>query len=159
MRCCIASGERETIRVASSRPLDDYAAVRELVADLFAEGVDATVKIETRETVAAVKALGKDEVSVTEIAKFLKLDTGTASRRVRDAVLRGYLANNEIRKGRPARIALGDLMPSDRQILPRPSELVECCTVAALSEGYVTPSPLPEMDTASPIPAEEEAVI
>jgi len=139
--------------------LDDYAAVRELVADLFAEGVDATVKIETRETVAAVKALGKDEVSVTEIAKFLKLDTGTASRRVRDAVLRGYLANNEIRKGRPARIALGDLMPSDRQILPRPHELVECCTVAALSEGYVTPSPLPEMDTASPIPAEEEAVI
>jgi hypothetical protein len=28
--------------------LDDYAAVRELVADLFAEGVDATVKPETR---------------------------------------------------------------------------------------------------------------
>ena len=34
---------------------------------LATEGVDATVKIETRETVAAVKALGKDEVSVTEI--------------------------------------------------------------------------------------------
>jgi hypothetical protein len=139
--------------------LDDYAAIRELVADLFAESVDATVKPETREAVAAVKSLGKDEVSVTEIGKFLKLDTSAASRRVRDAVSRGYLANNETRKGRPARIALGDPMPSDRQILPSPTELAECCTVAGLSEGYVTPSPLLEDDPTGPIPAEEEAVI
>jgi len=139
--------------------IDDYAAVRALVADLFAEGVDATVKPETRETVAAIRALGKDEVSITEIAKFLKLDTGTASRRVKDARSRGYLANNETRKGRPLRIALGDPMPSDRQILPSPTELAECCTVAGLSEGYVTPSPLLEDDPAGPIPAEEEAVI
>jgi hypothetical protein len=120
--------------------LDDYAAVRELVADLFAEGVDATVKSETRETVAAVKALRKHEVSNTEIAKFLKLDTGTASRRVREAVSRGYLVNNETRKGRPSCIALGDPMPSDCQILPLPKELAECCTVAALAGGYATPS-------------------
>src|SRR5262249_32546319 len=40
--------------------IDDYAAVHALVADLFAEGVDATVKRETREVVAAVRALGKD---------------------------------------------------------------------------------------------------
>jgi predicted transcriptional regulator len=46
-------------------------------------------------------------VSVTEIAKFLELDTGTASRRVRDAVSRGYLANHETRKGRPAQHHLG----------------------------------------------------
>jgi hypothetical protein len=121
--------------------IDDYAAVRELVAELFAEGVDATVKPETRETVSAVKALGKAEVSNTEIAKHLKLDTSTASRRVRDAVSRGYLANNETRKGRPARIALGDPMPSDRQILRAPDELAECCAVAGLSEGYHIPSP------------------
>jgi hypothetical protein len=139
--------------------LDDYAPVRELVADLFAEGVDATVKPETRETVAAVKALGKDEVSVTEIAKFLKLDTGTASRRVRDAVSRGYLANNETRKGRPARIAPGDPMPSDRQILPHPDELAECCTVAAMREGMDTPSPILDDDPGDTILAEEEAVI
>lgn len=139
--------------------LDDYDVVRELIADLFAEGVDATVKPETRETVAAVKALGKDEVSVTEIAKCLKLDTGTASRRVRDAVSRGYLANNETRKGRPARIASGDLMPSDRQILPHPDELVEYCTVAPLSERYVTPLPFSENDPSGSIPAEEEVVL
>lgn len=53
--------------------------MRELVADLFAEGVDATMKPETREAVAAVKALDKDEVSVTEVAKKLRLDKGAAS--------------------------------------------------------------------------------
>lgn len=51
--------------------LADYAAVRELVADAFAEGLEATVKPATRETVAAVKdllkALDKDEVMVAEI--------------------------------------------------------------------------------------------
>jgi hypothetical protein len=60
--------------------LGDYAAVRELVADLFAEGVDATVKSETREAVAVVIALDKNEVSLTEIAKLLKLDISTGSR-------------------------------------------------------------------------------
>jgi hypothetical protein len=139
--------------------LDDYAAVREMVADLFAEGVDATVKPETRDAVAAVKALGKGEVSVTEIAKFLTVDTSTASRRVRDAVSRGYLANNETGKGRPARIALGDPMPNDRQILPHPDDLVERCTLAALPERIDTPSlPFNEGDPAG-IPAFAEVAI
>jgi len=139
--------------------LDDYATVRELIADLFAEGVDATVKHETRETVAAVKALGKVEVSVSEIAKFLKLDTSTASRRVRDAVVHGYLANNETRKGRPARIASGDPMPSDRQILPHPDELAECCTVAAMPEGIDGPSLPSNEDDPAGIPAFAEFAI
>jgi hypothetical protein len=42
----------------------------------------AVVKAETREAVAAVKALSRQEVSVTDIAKALKLDKGAASRRV-----------------------------------------------------------------------------
>ena len=51
--------------------LRDYAIARELAADLFAEGVDATVKPGTREAVGAIaalkQALGKDEVSLAEI--------------------------------------------------------------------------------------------
>jgi hypothetical protein len=121
--------------------LDDYTTVRELVADLFAEGVEATVKPETREVVAAVKVIGKDEVSVTEIAKVMKLDKAATSRRVADAKLSGYLVNNETRKGRPARIALGDPMPAEIEILPSPDRLADCCTVAALQEGIETPSP------------------
>jgi hypothetical protein len=98
--------------------LADYAAVRDLVADAFAEGLDATVKPATRETVAAIKGLGKDEVSIAEIGKVLKLDKSAASRRVADAVSRGYLVNKEDKKGRPARIVLGDPLPCETEILP-----------------------------------------
>ena len=121
--------------------LDDYAAVRKLVVDLFAEGLEATVKPETREVVAIVEALGKDEVSVTEIAKALRLDKGAASRRVAVAISRGYLANNEIRRGRPGRIALSEPMPAEIEILPTSDGLGDCCAVAALQEGIGTPSP------------------
>lgn len=138
--------------------LGDYAAVRELVADLFAEGVDATVKLETRETVGAVKRIEKDEVSVIEIAKVLKLDKSAASRRVAEAVSRGYLANSETRKGRPARIVLGEPLPGNIEILPHPNKLGECCGVAALSVGYATPSPRHNDDLIG-VPANGELII
>ena len=137
-------GRDEQGRVVAT--LRDYVAVRELVADLFAEGVDATVKPETREVVAIVKALGKDEVSVTEIAKALRLDKSAASRRVSDATAHGHLVNAETRKGRPAQIGLGDPLPSEIEILPHPDRLADCCTVAALQEGIDTPSPPAECD-------------
>ena len=125
--------------------LKDYAVVRELVADLFAEGVDATVRPETRETVAAIVALkrtlDKDEVSLAEIAKQLKLDRSVVSRRVAVAIAAGYLLNAEKGKGRPARISLGDPLPADTEILPHPDRVAECCGVAVLREGIGTPTP------------------
>jgi hypothetical protein len=122
--------------------IGDYAAVRELIADLFAEGVDATVSDAVRETVGAVRALGKEEVSLGEIEKALKLDKGTVSRRVRVAVSLGYLVNNEAQKGRRARIALGDPMPGKTEVLPYPDRLAnQRCSVAVLQEGMDTPSP------------------
>jgi hypothetical protein len=139
--------------------LGDYAVVRDLIADLFAEGVDATAKPETRETVAAVKSLGKNEVSVTEIAKALKLHKSAASRRISDAVSRGYLVNNETRKGRPARIALGDPMPAETDILPHPGRLAGCCTVVALRPGNDTPSPQCDHDEWAEVPAFAEVAI
>jgi hypothetical protein len=130
--------------------LDDYAIVRELVADLFAEGVDATVKQETRETVAAVKTLleapGKEDASLTEIQEVLKLDKSATSRRVADARCDGYLVNNETRRGRPARIALGEPMPARMEILPTPERLADRCSVASLREGIETPSPPVDSD-------------
>ena len=49
---------------------EDYAAVRELVGDLVAAGVDATVRPEVRETVAAVADLlreGQAEVRQSDL--------------------------------------------------------------------------------------------
>ena len=52
--------------------LEDYAAVRELVADLVAEGVEATVKPEVREVVEATARLiadGQEEVAPDRISR------------------------------------------------------------------------------------------
>jgi hypothetical protein len=132
-------GRDDSGRILAS--LDDYAAVRELVGDLVAEGVDATVKAEMKETVAAVKSLNK-VVSLGEIANELKLDKSTTSRRVSEALTRGYLSNAETRKGRPARICTGDPLPAKIEVLPHPTRLAECCAVVPLHEG-INPAPPP----------------
>ena len=79
--------------------LEDYATVRELVADLIAEGVEATVKPEIRETVQAVEEILEEEESAMakDLARVLRLDKGSASRRARGAIERGYLVNLEDR--------------------------------------------------------------
>jgi hypothetical protein len=122
--------------------IDDYAAVRELVADLVAAGVDATVRPEVRETVAAVAKLigtGSEEVKQADLGGTLKLDKSVISRRVADAVDGGYLRNLEDRKGRPARLVIGEPLPDEVDVLPRPERLRGCAVV----RGDKNPSPPP----------------
>ena len=109
----------------------DYASVRELVAELVAEGVDSTIKPEVRETVEAVADLLEDdraEVTQADIKKALKLDKSAVSRRVAAAVDAGILRNLEERKGRPARLVLGDPLPEEMELLPKPERLHGCRT-------------------------------
>ncbi len=106
--------------------LDDYRAVRALVANLVAEGIDATVKPEVRETVEAASRLldeGNSEVRQTDLARTLKLDKSSISRRVGAALDGGFLKNLEDRKGRPARLVLGDPMSGDLEVLPSAERL------------------------------------
>jgi len=101
--------------------VDDYAVVRELVHDLIAEGVEATVPSTVRETVEAVKRLlatGKGDVSVAQLAQALKLDKAAVSRRVKAAIDRGFLQNLETKKGLPARLVSGDPLPEEQPVLP-----------------------------------------
>ena len=136
--------------------LADYAAVRGLVADLIAEGVEATVPATLRETVEAVRALadqralvgrgragGEDDpgCSVAGIAARLGIDKSSASRRVKDAVARGHLKNLESGRGRPARIVLGDPLPDEVEVLPTAEALADRCTVAREAAGINTPPP------------------
>jgi hypothetical protein len=105
--------------------MEDYAVVRKLVDDLFSEGIEATVPGTVRETVDAVASLKKDELSLGELAAKLALDKSVTSRRLRQATEFGYLVNLETRRGRPARIVIGDPMPEMVKLLPDPSELGE----------------------------------
>jgi hypothetical protein len=128
--------------------LDDYAVVRRLVADVLAQGLDATVPPSIRETVEAVGRVAgggagnltdraatvqQSAVSVTKLATELRLDKSATSRRVRHALERGYLRNLEDRKGRPHRLVVGDQMPENVEVLPRP-EVLQCCKVDGRDE-------------------------
>ena len=65
--------------------LEDYAVVRELLADVLSEGVEATVSPAIRETVEAIGriiAAGRDEVSVVQLAQALGLEPVMNLRRV-----------------------------------------------------------------------------
>lgn len=123
--------------------VDDYGAVHDLVADLVASGVEAAVPDTVRETVEAARRLldeGASAVTVTAVARELRLDKSAASRRVRSAVDRGYLRNTETVKGRPARLVLDEPMPDEVEVLPSPDSLSRCA-VAGVSTGIDAPLP------------------
>jgi hypothetical protein len=108
--------------------LADYAEVYDLVIDIIAQGVQAMVDARIRDTVEAVKELDtpKDPgIGLAPTAKALGIDKSAASRRVRVAIEDGYLTNldGSRRKGRPARITLGDPLPEERPVLPSPDAL------------------------------------
>ncbi len=118
--------------------------MQQLVADLVAEGVDATIPQTVRETVTAVEECFEeriDPITIAAVANKLNLDKSTAWRRVRVAIDRGYLKNQETQKGRPARLELGDPLPAEIEVLPAPA-ILEDCMVAVHSEGRDTPLPL-----------------
>ncbi len=121
---------------------EDYARVRELVADLVSEGIEATVPATIRETVGALRSLYAEDsepITIAALAEELELDKSSAWRRVRAAMDRGYVKNLEDRKGRPARLVPGDDLPDDIEVLPAPERL-QGCTVAGVSEGIKTNS-------------------
>lgn len=123
--------------------LEDYAQVRVLVAELVAEGVEAKIKPEVREVVETVARLlptsDAAEVRQSQIAKALRLDKSVISRRVAVAINAGILRNIEDRKGRPARLVLGDPLPEELEVLPQADRLHGC----AVGVGDTSPSPRP----------------
>ena len=134
--------------------LDDYAVVRELVADLIAQGVEKSVSVTTRQTVAAVNELvaapehNGAGVSITALAAYLNLDKSVVSRRVKTALARDFLRNLEERQRQPARLVVGVDMPDDVEVLPTVAQVCDYRPVApvasvALGEDLRPPSPPP----------------
>jgi hypothetical protein len=123
--------------------LEDYAIVRELAADLVAQGIDATVSATVRATVEKVAKLvddeGGDPVSLGPIAAALKLDKSAASRRVSTAIAKGFVRNLEDRKGKPGRYVLGDAMPDDVVILPTLEQMLQALQCCSVSGGHTQP--------------------
>ena len=123
--------------------IDDYRVVRELIADLLAIELDAGVSQTLRETVAALQKLTAEKpgnpVSNADIARQLKLDNSTALRRVQAAIRKGFIRNLEDRRGREAKLVIGEPLPEDVSVLPLPEALegdgvVEDCKDPATNE-------------------------
>jgi hypothetical protein len=108
------------------------------VVDLLGEAVQATVSKTIRETVGAVAELlshDATEVTVAALAEHLEIDKAAVSRRYRAAADLGHLLNREEKKGRPARIGLGEPLPEERQLLPTREELEGVLTWCAVDGG------------------------
>jgi hypothetical protein len=108
---------------------EDYTTVRALVSDLLADADERAVTATVRETVEAIRELTCDSdpldegVPLTRVAALLDIDKSTALRRVRVAIARGFVRNLEERRGRPARLVLGEALPDDSVLLPATAEL------------------------------------
>jgi hypothetical protein len=139
---------------------DDYAAVRDLTAEIVGEGVEATVSKVTRETVEAVRTLcaeGSESVSVLRVAQVLRVHRSTAARRIEVALEKGFLQNLEDKRGKPLKIIMGDPMPEDVQLLPDPDK-VGVCTVACNSGGIKAPSSSSHVGSASQVTPEADRI-
>src|ERR671912_426904 len=126
--------------------LDDYSSVRELVADLESEGIEATVPKSVREAVHAVARLHALEdlpVTVVQVAKVLQLDRSAASRRIRSAKDLGFLRDLEDNPRKPSRLVPADPLPEDLEILPKPKDVqaYKACTRAGEIGGTHPPPP------------------
>jgi hypothetical protein len=99
---------------------EDYLVVRDLVADVIAEGAGATVSDIVRETVSTVATDTPAEgFTVKQIADKLGLDRSTTTRRIRVAADGGYVRNLEDKRGKPGRWVVGDPLPEATDLLPR----------------------------------------
>lgn len=105
--------------------LEDYASVRELVADLYATTVSGASET-VRRVVAVVqeaRAEGVERVTYSEAARRAGLHHEQARRAAESALRQGWLVNRAAdRRGAWADMDLGDPLP-DRPGLPTPEEI------------------------------------
>jgi len=104
--------------------LEDYRIACDLLLDVFTAVATGGVTRTVRETVEAVLELYRGQpLTKKAIADKLNLGPTTTWYRVKSALAKGYLVNEETRKGHPARIVPGDPLPENRPALPEADAL------------------------------------
>lgn len=114
-------GRRKTDRLGHLlATIDDYKAVRGLLHDIIARGIEAAVSPSVRRVVNAVEQLsnGATGVSGRDLVVHLGINKAGISRHVKAAIGLCYLRNLEEGKGKAARYVIGDAMPSDTSVIP-----------------------------------------
>lgn len=107
--------------------IDDYAAIRPLIADIVAESSEQWVPQTVREVVQAVHELMPKElgtgVSIAALARHMELDTSNVRRRVLQALKPGAYLTNLGATRRAYELIIGEPMPADCEVLPLPEDL------------------------------------
>ncbi len=142
--------------------LEDYRAVRDIVAPTMSQALQMTASDTMRQTVEAVREVNKrpsrggNGASVKQVAEILKLDVSSTSRRVDACVERRYLRNLETKRGSAFRLVVGDPLPGEVEVLPDPESLEGCCSVAADSGGIGPPPPCSKLSGSAVLETKEE---
>jgi hypothetical protein len=126
--------------------LADYTTIYQLVNEPIGEAIDASASNTVRETVETVAELLEEQgppetqkpITLRQLAEALQLDRSTVSRRARVARGKGYLLNEEERRGMPLQLVLGDPLPKKESALPEPLHL---CTDSGGIAGKIDPAP------------------
>jgi hypothetical protein len=111
--------------------LDDYAIVRELLAESFAAAQQDGITPDQREVIQTVTALhaasvGESGVSLGRVAQHIKRDKSATRRRLANALRAGYVVNlNAGMNGKAAMYIPGDDLPEATTALPAPENLIE----------------------------------
>ena len=129
--------------------LDDYEAVRDLIAGIIAEGIGATVSDDVRETVAAVQSAleanpGESAVKRAQIQAELGLDDRATNRRLMQASEAGFVENTNPGRGKIGLYKVGSSIPDGVDVLPSAGELrLDLGNLDKLvpAEGHSAPSP------------------
>jgi hypothetical protein len=144
----------------------DYAAVRDLIGAVIAEGVEATVSGATRQTVKAVAdelfASHHETTTVKAIEGRLKVGRSATYDRIRRALVGGWLVNHAAKDERGLKLALGAELPSAVEgFLPEPEEVVRLCPDGHLdNQDAVLPAEIGELsgNSGRPVTPPQEKV-
>jgi hypothetical protein len=105
----------------------DYQPIRDLVGDIIAEGVEATVTPAMRATVGAVQVLldeGRPHVNPKALTDRLGVGRSATYDRTRRALLKGYLVNEAGKDERGKKLVIGSPLPGSDEFLPTPADVV-----------------------------------
>jgi hypothetical protein len=118
----------------------DYEPVRDLIGDLIAEGVEASVPGKTRETVEVVRGLiekGTTHPSAKAIADCLGIGRTATYDRIGDALRRGYLVNEADKNERGMKLSLGAELPTTgADFLPSSADIVRSMSARPSGQNF-----------------------
>jgi hypothetical protein len=139
-----ATREHDGGRIVAS--LDDYVAVRALVAELVAQSADAGASDATRQTVAAVRRAQEgnhgEHASAKAVIDQMGVGRSAGYDRIRNALSAGYIVNEAKKDERGHKLVAGAALPGEDDFLPT-LEAVR----AASGQELDTASPYVERDS------------